>query len=96
MVVDGDPFRRCRNKAKPGYDRGTRDQPGPVEKGNGDGAPCLTPLLVYQGNNTAKHSVVRRVRRSGVLTTGGDPFAYRLLFGSVVMQEHFVHRLWVR
>jgi hypothetical protein len=56
---------------KPGCNRGTRDQPGPVENGNGDGAPCLTPLLVHQGNNSAMHSVVLRFRWSGVLTTAG-------------------------
>ncbi len=41
---------------KPGCVRGTRNQPGLVENRNGDGAPCLTPLLAYQGNNSAMHS----------------------------------------
>jgi len=38
---------------KPGCNREIRVHPGPVENGNGDGAPRPNPLLAYQGNNTA-------------------------------------------
>ncbi len=40
---------------KPGCVQETRDQPGPVENRNEDGAPCPTPLLAYQGNNSAMY-----------------------------------------
>ncbi len=38
--------------------RGTRNQPGPVENRNGDGASCPTLLLAYQGNNSAAQTVL--------------------------------------